>query len=351
MPVTGVPTSQQTMQPRDTAAPTVRDMGQGYAQPMGPAGSSRPVQGTTVGNNAATTMMPSARPTVPSGSESVPYNTRQVYPYEPTADSATIDVYTGIMDYGKLTKLRERAVYDLNTLSYAPVASAETGVLFPDAVRAKTEVESALRVRPTTFKGPQQLDVGEQDGDVHLNRQMHPDGTNISNHVWHKQSGELPFVGFPNPDLFYFYTDAIPTHNVQNLSHSQMMDLMRKTGGDYDHNNYLATVGSLLRSGALAGPAHASVEHVISSDGGGVNGDPRIMQRISEDYERDFQKARRIRVADATNDPRFGQSAPGIAYTAEQHNFAESQETQFSKISEWAGIGSSYTEPVKFHVG
>lgn len=292
-----------------------------------------------------------ARPTTGANMESVPYNTRQVYPYEPLADSAVVDVYTGIMNYDRLTKLRERAVYDLNTLSYAPIADSNTGVLFPDAVRAKTEVETALRVRPTTFKGPQQLDAGEQEGDVHINRQMNPSGTNISNQVWHKQQGDLPFVGFPNADLFYFYTDAIPTQNVQNLSHSQMMDLMRQTQGEYDHNNYLSTVGSLLRSGALSGPVHPSAEYIISSDGGGVNGDPRMLERMAEEYERDFQLARRIRVADATNDPRFGESAPGMAYTAEQHNFAEAQETQFSKITQWTGIGSSYTEPVRFHVG
>lgn len=344
---TGVPVN-VTTQPRDTAKATSRDQGSSPGAPIGPA---PPAQGTTVGNNQQTMNLPTAAPTVPAGYESVPYNTREVYPYEPTADSATIDVYTGIMDYGKLTKLRERAVYDLNTLSYAPVADSATGILFPDAVRAKTEVESALRVRPTTFKGPQQLDIGEQQGDVHINRQMHPDGTNISNHVWYKPQGDLPFVGFPNPDLFYFYTDGIPTQNVQNLTHAQMTDLLRQTGGDYDHNNYLATVGALLRSGALAGPAHASVEYVISSDGGGVNGDPRMLERMTEDYERDFQKARRIRVADVTNDPRYGESAPGMAYTAEQHNFAEAQETQFSKITDWAGIGTSYTNPVKFHVG
>lgn len=337
-----------TFMPNDTAAPSNRDSGQGYGTSMG---GPRPEQGTTIGSNAHTIGMKSARPYVGDGQGAPPYNTRMVHPYTPTADSATIDVYTGVMDYGKLTKLRERAVYDLNTLSYAPIADAGTGVLFPDAVRAKTEVESSLRVRPTTFKGPQQLDLGEQEGDVHINRQMHPDGTNISNHVWYKQKGDVPFVGFPNPDLFYFYTEGIPTHNVQNLSHAQMMDVLRKTHGDYDHNDYLQAVGSVLRSGALAGPAHASIEHVISSDGGGINGDPRILERMAEEYEQDFQKAKRIRVADATNDPRFGESAPGIAYTAEQQNFAEAQETQFSKVSEWAGIGSSYTQPVKFHVG
>jgi hypothetical protein len=180
---------------------------------------------------------------------------------------------------------------------------------------------------------------------------MNPSGTNISNHVWYKQKGDLPFVGYPNPDLFYFYTDGIPTQNVQNLSHAQMTDVLRRTNGDYDHDNYLNTVGSLLRSGALAGPAHASIQHVIESDGGGVNGDPRLLEKMNAEYEKGFQLAKRIRVADATNDPRFGESAPGMAYTAEQQAFAEAQETQFSKISEWAGIGSSFTSPVKFNVG
>ena len=340
--------SEATLQPQDRAAKTNRDTGIGYGTSMG---GPRPVQGTTVGSNFETIDRRSARPFVSQGEGTPPYNTRMVFPYEPTADSATIDVYTGVMDYGQLTKLRERAVYDLNTLSYAPIASSNTGVLFPDAVRAKTEVETTLRVRPTTFKGPQQLDLGEQDGDVHINRQMHPDGTNISNGTWYKNKEELPFVGFPNPNLFYFYTDGIPTHNVQNLSHAQLTDVLRQTQGDYDHDNYLQTVGALLRSGALAGPAHASVEHVISTDGGGVNGDPRLLEKMNEEYERDFQLARRIRVADATNDPRFGESAPGMALTAEMHDFAESQETQFSKISDMFAIGSSYSSPVKFKVG
>lgn len=329
----------------DTATTNIGD---GHVTNMG----QPTVQGSTIGTNAQTTDMKSARPFVDNGQNEVPYNTRMVHPYEPTSDSATIDVYTGIMDQGKLTKLKERAVYDMNTLSYAPLASSATGVLFPDAVRAKTEVESALRVRPTTFKGPQQLDIGDQEGDVHINRQMHPDGTNISQNVWYKEKGALPFKGYPNPDLMYFYTDSIPTHNVQNLSHAQMVDLLRSTGGDYDHNNYLQTVGALMKSGALSGPAHASVEHIVSSDGGGVNADPRTLERLNEEYERDFQKARRIRVSDATNDPRWAESAPGLAYMTEQQSFAESQETQFSKVSEWAGIGSSYfAQPSAFNIG
>lgn len=96
-------------------------------------------------------------PEVGGGVGHVPYNTRVVTPYDPTADSALIDVYTGIMSDKKLTKIRERAVYDTNALSYAPLASTGTGVLFPGSVEAKVMAESELRTRPTTFKGPSNL--------------------------------------------------------------------------------------------------------------------------------------------------------------------------------------------------
>mmetsp|Transcript_9923 Transcript_9923/g.25099 ORF Transcript_9923/g.25099 Transcript_9923/m.25099 type:complete len:312 (+) Transcript_9923:33-968(+) len=293
----------------------------------------------------------SLRPRIGGDRGLPPFNTTVATPYHATADSSHIDVYTGIMDYGKLTKLRERAVYDLNTLSRAPVVDSGKGVLFPNAVEAKTTMETQLRVRPTSFKGRQQLDVGDQDGDVHLNRQMHPNGTNISNQAWYRgDKADAPFVGFPNPDMFYFYTDAIPTHNVQNLSHSQMMDLMRATQGDYDHNDYLKHVGALMRTKHLEGTEHASAEYVVPSNGGGVNSDPRLLMRLNEEYEQMFQKAKRMQTDAATHDPRFNQSAPGVAYTAEQHKFAEQQEDYFSKLSDRLGIPTSYTESIKLHV-
>lgn len=320
------------------------------ATPIQPAG----LRDTSFESAQDTTLRRDAAPMVPQssaqGNGDVPFNTRVVTPYKASADSATIDVYTGVMNYDTLTKLRERAVYDLNALSYAPLADTGTGVLFPGAVQAKTEVETALRVRPTTFKGPQQLDVAGDDGEKYYNRQFHPSGTNISETTWYKDKGDdTPFVGFPNPNLFYMYTDAIPTHNVQNLSHAQMTDLMRTTQGDYDHMNYLDSLGSLLKSTALAGPVSASNDVVIETDGGGINGDPRLLEQMTNEYELGFQKARRIGVADASNDPRFGESAPGMNYTAEQQAFAESQETQFSNITRFTGMGSSYTEPVKLH--
>lgn len=301
--------------------------------------------------SAAPTYAPLAKPTVGNGEGAVPYNTMQVHQYEPTADSATVDVYTGISDMAMLTKLRERAVYDLNALSYAPIASSGTGVLFPNAVTAKTEQETALRIRPTTFRGPQQLDVGEEDGDIHINRQMHPNATNVSDQTWYKQQSPdgHPFVGYPNPELFYFYTDPILTHNVQNLSHAQLTEALR-TEGTFDHNEYISRVGAILKSGSLESTGHLSLDPVVPSDGGGVNGDPRLIERIADEYERDFQKAWRLRVADATNDARFGESAPGAAYIKEQYEEQLAKETQFSKVAKFWGIGSGFAAPERFNV-
>ena len=299
----------------------------------------------------STTMRPSAVPVVGNGTNAVPYNTRMVFPREPNADSATIDVYTGIADIGKMTQLRERAVYDLNTLSYAPLASSGTGVLFPDAVHAKVEIESALRVRPTNFKGKKQLDVGDEEGEIHFNRQFHPSATLKSGGTWYKNKGDLPFVGYPNPDYFASYMEAIPTHNVQNLSHAQLTDALRVSSGAFDHNDYLNRVGALLKSGALSEPAHASIDTVVQSDGGGVNGDPRLLEKIAELYERDFQLAKRIKVADVTADARYGESAPGISYTKEQQQRILERETQFTRVNNMWGIGSSYTTPEVFRTG
>ncbi len=296
--------------------------------------------------------LPTASPTVSDGVGTIPFNTRQVYPFESTPDSATIDVFTGIQDTGRLTDVRDRAVYDRNTLSWSPIADSNTGVLFPDAVTAKTVVESSLRVRPTTFKGPKQLDVSYTETDQHFNRQINPNGWRSSDMPWYKNKGDLPFRGYPNPNYFNLYTDAIVTHSIQNLSHSQMVDAMRASaGGDFDNSLYLNTIGSLLRSDAVPEAAAANIKEVIQTDGGGVNSDPRILERIYGEYELDFNLAKRIRVADASNDPRFVESAPGTQYMEEQGQFQNAQETQFSKIQKFAGIPSGYMNPVAFHVG
>lgn len=293
---------------------------------------------------------------VVKGANLPPYNTQQVYPKDSSAESATINVFTGISDTKTLTETRERAIYDLNSLSYNPIADSGTGILFPDAVTAKTSVESALRVRPTTFKGPKQLDISYENTDIHFERQVNPRGwrENLESE-WYNGSkeGKLPFVGFPNPNLFYFYTDAIPTHNTQNLSTAQLTDALRSTaGGDFDHNEYLNTVGSLLKSDAVPyGPASANRQEIVQTDGGGVNGDPRLAERINAQYELDFNLSKRIRVADASNDPRFVASAPGIQYQAEQNNFSNSLETQFEKIQEWSGIPTGYSTARTLRIG
>lgn len=301
---------------------------------------------------------PDSRPVV-GGDKLPPYNSQQVYPYESGPESATVDVFTGISSEKTLTELRDRAVYDLNTLSYQPIADSSTGVLFPDAVTSKVSVESSLRERPTNFKGPTQLDIGEDNTDQHFERQINPRGWRENmDKEWYKGATKgvkngTPFVGYPNPNYYASYMDAIPTHNTQNLSHAQLTDALRSTaGGDFDHNDYLNTVGSLLKSGAVPyGPASANRQQIIQTDGGGVNGDPRLAEAMNAQYEADFNLSKRIMVADASNDPRFVASAPGIQYQAEQNQFARSQETQFEKIQEWSGIPTGYSTGRTLSIG
>lgn len=301
---------------------------------------------------------PTTKPVV-GGSQLPPYNSQQVYPYDSSASSATVDVFTGISSEKTLTEIRDRAVYDKNTLSYQPIADSNTGILFPDAVTSKTSIESSLRSRPSTFKGPQQLDIDMDNTDSHFERQINPRGwrENLMKE-WYKGSENgvengRPFVGYPNPNYFTSYMDAIPTHNTQSLSHAQLTDALRSTaGGDFDHNEYLRTVGSLLKSGAVPyGPASANRQEIIETDGGGINGDPRLAEVMNAQYEADFNLAKRIRVADASNDPRFVASAPGIQYQAEQNEFARSQETQFEKIQEFSGIPTGYSTGRTLSIG
>lgn len=331
-------------------------------QGPGPSlGSRSEIGGVALEPNEASLQRFTAAPSVGGGAGAPSGVARTVYPYDASASSAHINPYTGIMDFGTLTKMRERAVYDLNTLSYAPVADSNTGVIFPDSVRAKTEAETSLRARPTSFKGPQQLDVADEDGDVHLNRQLHPNGTNVAGgQAWYREQeagaagssrGNNAFVGYPNPDLFYAYMDAISTHNLQNLSHAEMADVIRQSGGGYDHDDDLRHVGSIMQATSHDGARHPSAKVAIESDGAGLGADPRILERMQVDYELAFQKARRLQVADASFDPRFAANSPASAYIAEQHDFEEAQETQFSAVSKLTGVGSSYSHPQKLRTG
>lgn len=288
---------------------------------------------------------------VDGGEGKIPYNTRQVNPYDSAVDSGIIDVYTGILDVGRLSKLRERAVYDNNALSYAPLADAGTGPIFPGAVQEKTVTETALRPRPTSYKGPKQLDVTEENGDVHLNRQFHPNGIEnqkLKTGSWHTENkGNLPFVGYPNPDLFYSYMEAIPTHNVQNLSQVQLRDALRTT---LDHGDWMSHLGSMLKTERLSDPASIPVDDMVYSDGHGVSSDPRIMQQLSQEYEMDHHRAKRITTAeyDPATDLRWQSTTPGSAYTKEQGDFMREQEEYYGKIAKMSGLGMSYSHPVNF---
>jgi hypothetical protein len=264
--------------------------------------------------------------------ESVPYNTRMVFPDEPNPDSAIIDVYSGIMDTGKLTQLRERAVYDLNTLSYAPLADSGTGLLFPDSVKVKVDTESALRIRPSTFRGKKQLDVEEIDS--HFSRQFHPNsnGTN-----WFNGDKNSNFVGYPNPNIMYGNMDAIPSQNLQNISQSQLTEALRVGSTGFDHEEYMNRVGSLLRSEEVPfKPVY------IPNDGGGVSGDPHRLSRMIDEHEMDFQKAARIRVTEATNDNRYSDDGPASELIKEQARQNLERETQFTRMNEFWGLNSVY---------
>lgn len=276
------------------------------------------------------------------------FNTQEVAVHDSSTNSSLVNVFTGIGDIQKLTEVRERAVYDIDALSFNPIASSATGVLFPDAVATKTTVESSLRVRPTNFKGPKQLDVDTDNADHFFERQIHPlaSRASIGSGAWVNPSKDnLPFEGYPNPNLFYFYTDAIPTQNVQNLTHSQLTEAIRASSvGHFDSDKYVDALGSLMKSDAVPyGPAVANKQTIVQSDGGGINADPRILQKIAEEYEVDFAMAQRVRVADATFDPRFGESSPGTAYMAEQQAFNTAQEVQFDRVAQWSGIPTGYS--------
>jgi hypothetical protein len=289
-----------------------------------------------------------------------PYNAREVRINDASPLSSTVDVFTGILDTGRLTEIRDRAIYDPDSLVWAPVADAATGILFPDAVTAKTNVESSLRVRPTTFKGPKQLDVGRENPDEHFNRMIHPlawressresaTGSEApgSSEGWYKYKGDLPFVGFPNPNYFNMYTDAIPTQNLQNLSHAQMTQALTVASvGDFDHNKYLDTVGALLKSNAVPnGSVSVSNDKVIQVDGGGVNADPRILERIYDEYELEFNIAKRMRVAEQSNDPRFADVTPATPYIAENNAFLRAQVDYFNSLQKFSGIASGFSTP------
>jgi hypothetical protein len=335
-----------------------------------------------------------------------PYNAQEVRVHDSSPLSATVDVTTGILDTGRLTQVRDRAIYDTNELVWSPAADAGTGVLCPNAVEAKTVVESALRSRPTTFRGPKQLDVSTENPDEHWNRMIHPlawrtstradvqvpenmvvsgkpmDGSGAGTGMfsimagssgagsgtgagsmmppsgdwlkdatstegrWYNFKENLPFVGYPNPNLFNMYTDAIPTQNLQNISYAQLTDAMRASSdGGFNYSNYLNAVGTLLKSDAApAGNISQSADKIVQIDNGGVNADPRILERIYTEYEADFNIAKRLRVAEQSADPRFAEPTPGDTYIAEKNKFLVEQEDFFTKLQDLSGVASGFTQ-------
>ena len=278
-----------------------------------------------------------------------------------SSDSALIDVFTGVLDTGRLTELRDRAIYDEKTLTWNPLADAGTGVIFPNAVEAKTKVESSLRLRPTKFKGPKQLDLDTKTNDVHYNRQIHPNAwvseENQFGESWYKpDKNGLPFVGFPNPNYFNFYTDSITTHNLQNVSHTKVLEALQSSNAELNPDSYVNSLGSLLNSAAVPDKRKTTANYdniqQLDTDGFGVNSDPSSVQNLLYDqFESDFSKARQLRVEDTVSDPRFSESNLSNQLLSEQLMYNESKETEFSKMFSYGGIHVGSTQPETFKLG
>lgn len=285
-----------------------------------------------------------------------PYNATSVNQHDPSPMSATTDVFTGILDEGRLTEVRDRALYDKNSLTWYPVADSSTGVLFPDAVQSKTVQESALRVRPTTFKGRKQLDIGLDNQNQHFDRQVHPLNSTASWQNRNKENGDFAFSGFPNPDLFYFYTDAIPTQNLQNLTHAELATALSASSvGNFQYNKYLDNLGTIIRTPATYDLKQAQT--AASSRGpeprgeiadSGVNADPRLLEKMYAEYETSFSDVKRIRVTEQSNDPRFVDPTPSTPYINEKNSFIEQQEDQFNRINKMSGVFTSFNQPVVY---
>lgn len=288
-----------------------------------------------------------------------PYNAITVNQHDSSATSATTDVFTGILDEGRLTEVRDRALYDKNSLTWFPVADSNTGVLFPDAVQAKTLQESALRERPTSFKGRKQLDISTENQDQHFDRQVHPLNSTASWLNQSKENSDFAFSGFPNPNLFYFYTDAIPTQNLQNLTHAELATALSASSvGKFQYNEYLDNLGNIMRTPATydltraktaaSGSASASARGYIGDNG--INADPRVLEKMYSEYETSFSDIARIRVTEQSNDPRFVDPTPSTPYIAQKNSFLEQQEDQFATINKMSGVFTSFNEPVVYKV-
>lgn len=280
----------------------------------------------------------------------VPYNAIGVEQLDASAKSALVDVYTGVMDEHTLVGLRDRAVFDEKTVYWNPIADSGTGVLFPGAVEAKTKIETDLRTRPTTFKGRQQLDVVDGQPNAHFDRSIHPSAwADAPKNAWQNMAKEnqLPFVGFPNPDLSYFDTSAIMTHNLQDLDAESLSKILTNSVDQPDwYQTYIDSVGGLLEGGDLPKAKSLSNDQVYS-DGQGLNSNPNIiMEQIQTQYDNDFAIARQSRIAGIESDTRFKSSEPAADYQAEIQSKMVAQAKYFNKLEDHKDIVTGYTRPI-----
>lgn len=280
----------------------------------------------------------------------VPYNAVGIQQHDPSPQSAIVDVYTGVTDEQTLVGLRDRAVFDEKTEYWNPVADSGTGLLFPGAVAAKTQQETEIRMRPTTFKGRQQLDLVDGQPDAHFNRSIHPDAWSTApKKAWFNadKSGELPFVGYPNPQLSYLDTSAIVTHNLQDIDAHTLDQILKDSTKQPDwYDTYMRSVGGLLQGGDLPQAKSASNDQVYS-DGRGLNSNPNVIQeQLQSQYDNEFAVARQLRIGKLDDDSRFKSSAPAADYQAQIQSKMVAQASYFNKLEDHKDIVTGYSRPI-----
>lgn len=263
----------------------------------------------------------------------------QVHRHDHDEATDVIDVITGLAKTSTLARLRERALNEDSHYSYNPLASSNTGAIFPDAVSAKVQVESGLRPAPSRFRGKVQIDVDSEDADKFFNRQINPLGwKDALNTAWLQSGNDQVFVGYPNPEVRYGAVTGIWTHDAQDLTTKELSEAL---SGLPHHDEYLNRLGSLLQGQGLPKSGMtASDRHV--KRGGALRADPSFAEEMMRDDERNFRTATRLRVREASDDTRLYAAGPAIAVQKEQEEHNERLRRNNELLAQSAGLTSVF---------
>lgn len=204
---------------------------------------------------------------------------------------------------------------------YAPVASYSTGLMFQGALGSKVENENDIRIRGTSYKGRLQFDT-ENDGAPALARHFHPLSENKDSSWYNDEKKDLPFRGWPNPDLFVLNTGAINSRNMGNLTQLQLNDALAA----YDPLRWDEMIGK--QHDASRTDAAPYEEPPVPSDGRGISADPEKINDAMATYEVDYAHMKRVQTI-ASGD-RFG---PSAEFDAEQVRLADMQQKWFDQIA------------------